>query len=67
MFLRNGPVATGVLLVVAGVALLAVSGLFSPAAAGAKISLTDAQFLERTGAALAFLLAYLCYFFSRKS
>ena len=50
-----------------GLALLAVSGLFSPALEGVKRPVTDAQFLERTAAGLAFMLAYLCWFFTRKS
>lgn len=60
----NKPVAASMILVLLGVTLLVMSGLFSTA--GTKISLTNVQFLERTGAALVFLFAYLCYFFSRK-
>jgi hypothetical protein len=62
----NKPVAAAVLLIALGLALLASSGLFTPSPVGAKLPMTNAHFLERTGAGLAFLLAYLCYFFSRK-
>lgn len=54
----------GVALLVVGGTLLVLSGVFSSGAADP--SSTNAHFLERVAAGLAFMLAYLCYFFSRK-
>ena len=64
--MSNRLAATMALLVVVGITLLVISGLFSQGGAGAPSHSTNAQFLERTAAGLAFLLAYLCWFFTRK-
>lgn len=62
------PLITGVLAFIAiGIICVLFSGPFgATSSSGHPVALTDAQFLLRTFAALSFLLAFICYFFSRR-